>query len=323
MKAFVTGGTGFLGTHLVTALLARGDEVRCLVRAPARATALARNGVRLVTGDLTDQRALEAGCRGADVVFHLAGAIAASSRAAFLATNRDGTVALLAAAAATPPRRFVYVSSVAAVGPSARGQPLDETAPTHPVTPYGESKLAGEQAVRAAALPWTIIRPPWVYGEWDRAGLPLFRLAARGVVPLIGDGAQELSLVHATDVAQALLAAASAERAVGRVYFAAHPELTTAREMARAVGRAVGRAPLIVPIPRPLAYGAVWTIGSVARALGRASVVSPERAGEFFAPAWTCSAAALHRDTGWEARIDLATGLKRTADWYRGEGWLG
>ena len=160
MKAFVTGGTGFLGTHLVNALLARGDDVTCLVRSPSKAASLERRRVRLIRGDLDDAGALRRGCAGADVIFHLAGRIAARDLNAFMRANRDGTANLLEAAAERPPRRFVYVSSLAAAGPTVPGQPIDETRPPAPVTPYGQSKLAGEVLVRAVAFPWTVVRPP-------------------------------------------------------------------------------------------------------------------------------------------------------------------
>ena len=322
MKVFVTGGTGFLGTHLVNALLARGDDVTCLVRSDEKAQALERRGIHTVRGDLDDPAALRAGCAGAEVVYHLAGRIAGRNAADFMAANRDGTARLLDAAATARPGRFVFVSSIAAAGPTEPGHPVDETRPPHPVTPYGHSKLAAEALVRGLATPWTIVRPPVVYGEWDRATLDIFRLARRGVMPLFGDGLQEISIVHAQDVTSALVTVATSDRTAARVYFAAHPQSTTGRGLALAVGEAVGRTPLLIPVPRPVVRGILWTAGTLAGLAGRASLLSAERAEEFLAPAWTCRSDALTADTGWEAKIDLATGVRRAAAWYRQEGWL-
>ena len=322
MKAFVTGGTGFIGTHLVNALLARGDAVTCLARSPAKAAALEQRGVRIVRGDLDNAAALRQGCAGADVLVHLAGRIAARDQGEFMRANRDGTANVLDAAVEQPPRRFVYVSSIAAAGPTVAGHPIDETRPPAPVTPYGRSKLAGEVLVRAAALPWTIVRPPIVYGEGDRATFGIFRLANLGVVPLFGDGTQQLSLIHVADLVAALLAVVATERTVGRVYFAAHPEITTARQLAMGAGRALGKTPRVVPVAPPVARAVLWTAGALARLAGRTALLSGERAPEFLAPAWTCRPDALRRDGGWEARMDLAAGLPRTAAWYRTEGWL-
>ncbi len=333
MKVFVTGGTGFVGAHLVRALLERGDEVRCLVRDPAKAGALGwSSAVELVRGDLDDARALREGCAGAEVVYHVAGRVSAPSPAAFMAANRDGTARVLEAAAVEPPRRFLYVSSLAAAGPTLPGRPIDESRPPAPVTPYGQSKLAAELLVRAAPVPWTIVRPPTVYGERDRELFKLFKLARAAVVPVFGDGSQELSVIYAADLADAVIAAATAQGSAGAVYYAAHPSVTTSRELVRAIGRAVGwgddrpgrraREPRILPLPAPLARVMLWIVGSLAHLAGRDTVLSADKAPEFLAPAWTCRPDALIRDTGWRAKVDLETGLRRTADWYRREGWL-
>jgi nucleoside-diphosphate-sugar epimerase len=322
VRAFVTGGTGFVGAHLVQALLEGGAEVRCLVRNPAKAAALRWRDVGLVAGDLDDPRALAAGCAQADVVFHLAGRISGRDPADFMRVNRDGTANVLEAASLTPPERFVLVSSLAVGGPTEPGQPIDEGQPPAPVTPYGQSKLAAEVLTRAMPFPWTIVRPPIVYGEWDREVLKAFRLARTGVVPVFGDGSQELSVVYAGDLAAALVAAATSPATARRVYYAAHPAVTTSRGLVRAIGRALGREPRIVPLPAPVARGLLWVIGSLAHLAGRATVLSADKAPEFLAPAWTCRPEALMRDTGWRAATDLDVGLARVAGWYRSQGWL-
>jgi nucleoside-diphosphate-sugar epimerase len=322
VKAFVTGGTGFVGAHLVQALRARGDQVTCLVRNAAKAHALGWTDVRLVRGDLDDAAALREGCADAEVIYHVAGRISARDLDEFMRANRDGTANVLEAAAQGSRKRFVLVSSLAAAGPTVPGTPIDEARPPSPVTPYGHSKLAAERLVRAMAGSWTIVRPPTVYGEWDREVLKVFKLARTGLAPVFGDGSQELSVIYAGDLAAALVAAATAPAAANRVYYAAHPVVTTSRELVRAIGRAVGRQPRIVPLPGPIARGLLWTIGSIAHLAGRATLLSGDKAAEFLAPAWTCRSDALARDAAWRAETDLETGLRRTADWYRREGWL-
>ena len=323
MRAFVTGGTGFVGAHLVQALQARGDDVTCLVRSPAKALALGWTGVRIVRGDLDDADALTAGCTDADVIYHVAGRIAARSLAEFLAANRDGTRRLQdAAVRSSRSPRLVLVSSQAVGGPNARGAPIDESVPPAPVTDYGRSKLAAEEVVRMGTGPWVIVRPPVVYGERDPETLKLFRMARLGIGAVFGDGSQELSLIHAGDLAQALIAAGTHAAASGRTYYACHPEVLTARALVLAIGRAEGKIPAIVPVPGPLARGALWAIGSLAALAGRASILTADKANEFLAPAWTCRSDRLTRDTGWHAAIGLTEGLERTVTWYRKEGWL-
>jgi nucleoside-diphosphate-sugar epimerase len=325
VNVFVTGGTGFVGAHLVSALRARGDSVTCLVRRPALAERLGwGNEVRLVSGDLNDQDALRQGCAGADVVFHVAGKIAARDAVEFMATNRDGTANVLEAAEAQSVGRFVLVSSLAVAGPTLPGHPIDESRPPAPVTDYGRSKLAAEVLVRATRLPWAIVRPPVVYGEWDRGTLKIFQLAKRGVVPVFGDGSQELSVIHAADLASGLIAAATKPAAVGRVYFAAHPATTTSRELVLAAARALGTKPppRIMPVPPWVARAVLWAAGALAHLAGRATLLSADKGNEYLAPAWTCRSDALTRDTGWHAEIGLDVGLRRAADWYREVGWV-
>jgi nucleoside-diphosphate-sugar epimerase len=322
VNVFVTGGTGFVGAHLVKALQARGDRVTCLVRRTARAEQLGWSGVRLVHGDLDDLAPLREGCAGADVVYHLAAQIAARAPREFMTTNRDGTANVLVAAQERVVQRFVLVSSLAAAGPTVPDQPIDESRAPSPVTEYGRSKLAAEVLVRSACLSWTIVRPPVVYGEWDRATLKIFQLARRGIAFVFGDGSQQLSIIHAEDLARALVAAADSPAARNHLYFAAHPALTTSLDLVRACARALGTTPRIVPVPASIARGALWTIGSLAHLAGHATLLSADKAEEYLAAAWTCRASALTRDTGWRAEIDLESGLRRTGVWYQKVGWL-
>lgn len=333
MKVFVTGGTGFVGSHLVEALLNRGDEVTCLVRNPSKAQKLfAAHMPRTVEGNLFDNDALSTGCEGVDAVFHVAGVTAARSPSEFHTINAEATrtVVHVAKRAAANLHRFVSVSSVAAVGPSALGRVVPDDQTPQPVTEYGRSKLSGENVVRESGLPWTIIRPPPVYGPRDLAMLKLFKLAKRGLLPVFGNGSQELSLVYVKDLAGALLAAIHPATA-GKHYFVCHNEICTARSLVLAIHgtvsevmRARGKysTPRIVPIPPLLARTALWITGTAARVSGKRSILSADRANEFLAEAWTCSSAGFERDTGWKAETDLFTGLAKTAEWYAEAGWI-
>jgi nucleoside-diphosphate-sugar epimerase len=318
----VTGAGGFVGSHLVDALRGRGEQVRCLVRARTAAERLAALGCEVVSGNLEDAACLARLVEGCATVFHVAGALAASSKVDLLRVNRDGTARLARAAREAGVGRLVYVSSLAVTGPAVRGTAPDETGRPRPVTPYGRSKQAGEEAVAASGVAFTILRPPVVYGPRDRQVLRLFRLARRGVVPVLGDGRQELSLVHAADLADALVAAAGCATAAGRTYHAAHADVHTHEQLARALGRAVERSVTVVRLPAALVRPLLALTGAAARLAGRVTLLAPDKAEEFLAPAWTCSSEALFRDAGWRAQIALDDGLAATARWYAGEGWL-
>jgi nucleoside-diphosphate-sugar epimerase len=322
MKVLVTGATGFVGGHLAEALRRRGDEVTVLARSTSKAAALAPLGVRVVTGDLHDRTALQRAAEGQDIVYHVAGVVAARSEADFMAANRDGTRNLVEALGQTGTGRLVFVSSMAAAGPTIKGRPLRGDEAPRPVTAYGRSKLAAEQAVTGSALPWTIVRPPMVYGPRDQEVLKVFRLARFGVAPVLGDGSQELSAVHGGDLAEGLIAAGTAVAATGRTYYACHPEVFTGAEMARAVGRAMGKSPAVIRVPATIGRGVLMLTEAAARLTGQTTILTADKANEFFQPAWTGDPTPLMRDTGWQAAHDLRSGLEETYRWYRTAGWL-
>ena len=322
MKALVTGATGFVGSHLTDALRRRGDEVTALARSPAKAAALTAQGVRVVAGDLHDISALERAAEGQEIIYHVAGVVAARNEGEFLRANRDGTRNALAAAERAGTSRFILVSSLAAAGPSQRGAPLSGQETPRPVTAYGRSKLAGEQMVKGSHLRWSIVRPPIVYGPRDREILKVFRLARLRIAPVFGGGAQELSAVHAADLADALVAVGGSAAAVRGIYTACHPEVFTTAEFGSAVGAAMGHSVATVRIPRGLGRTVLSLIEMAARLTGQATILTADKANEFFQPAWTGDPAPLTRDTGWSATYDLQRGLADTYRWYRQAGWL-
>jgi len=323
VKAFVTGATGFVGGHVADVLKARGDAVVALARRPEATRALAERGMTPVSGSLEDERALHAALDGVEVVYHVAGLIAARNAAEFHAVNEAGTVRLLAAARdVCPAARFVYISSQAALGPSPPGTTLDEWAECGPVTDYGRSKLAGERAVMAGPLEWSVVRPPVVYGPRDREFLKLFRIARWGLAPVLGTGSQELSLVYVEDLARAIALTGTHPAATRQVFHAAHAEVVLSRDLVRAAGRALGRNPIVVPVPGALATPVVALIGWAAAAAGRPSVLNADKMAEFLAPSWRLDVTKAERLLAWRAEVALADGFPRTASWYRANRWL-
>jgi nucleoside-diphosphate-sugar epimerase len=324
--ALVTGGHGFVGSHLVARLLERGDRVRCLYRRPGRPAALEGLDVEIVPGDVREAAALDAALDGVDEVHHLAALTRSRTRAEMLRTNAGGTLNLLAAARrARLAGRFVFCSSQAAAGPSPVDRPLVETDPARPITWYGESKRLGEVATLACRdrLEVTVIRPPAVYGPRDVDFLALFKAAARGFAPLLGTVPRRYSFVYAADLAEGMLRAARSPVAAGRTYFVSNDaEALTTEELVAHVGRAVGRRGRTVRVPESalrLAAGVGEVVGQLT---GRPPLVNRQRMIEASAPAYLCSAAALARDVGFRASTNVAEGTVLTARWYREHGWI-
>jgi len=321
----ITGATGFVGSQLVEALAARGVPIRALVRRPDRARRLAELGAEQVPGDLGDEAALARAVEGTSVVFHLAAATRARSAREYEEANAAGTRRLMEAvrAARRPPRRVVYLSSLAAAGPSTDGRPVAPGDPPRPLTAYGRSKLAGEEACLAAAdaVEVVVLRAPAVYGPRDRDLLAFFRLAARGLVPVPAGPERRIQLLHVADLAEALVSGATSPGAAG-IYHVADSRPYAWSEVARLVARAVGREARLVRLP-PAAFAAAAAVSEWAAALaGRATIFNRDKARELLAPGWLCETETARRDLGFEARIPLPQGLTETAAWYRAQGWL-
>ena len=335
MRALVTGATGFIGQHLVRKLAQRGDEVTCLVRPTSNLAALAPYPVRFAPGDVTDPVNLQTAVANCDVVYHLAGVTTALRRAEMFRVNADGVsnVAQACAARLTPPR-LILVSSLAASRPAHDGRAVCESDQPAPVSTYGRSKRAGELAAEkhAADVPTTIIRPPIVFGEGDRALLPVFDAIARWGVHLVpGYFEKRFSLIHADDLAQALLLAAErGARLTGPpppsaqgVYFVAAEDSPSYANIGRMVGAALGRGRILVVRQ---AHFAVWSIAAATQTLGwlrrRPFAFNWDKAREATAGSWLCSADRFQQDTGFAPAASIADRLRQTAQWYRDEGWL-
>jgi nucleoside-diphosphate-sugar epimerase len=190
------------------------------------------------------------------------------------------------------------------------------------VTAYGRSKLAAEESVKGSGLRWSIVRPPIVYGPRDREILKVFRLARLRIAPVFGDGAQELSAVHAADLAAALIAVAATPSSLHATYTACHPEVFTTAEFGAAVGAAMGRTVAILRIPRLFGRALLSLTETAASVARQRTILTTDKANEFFQPAWTGDPGPLTRDTGWCATYDLERGLADTYSWYREAGWL-
>ena len=325
-KALVTGATGFVGSHLVERLLDEGLEVACLVRSTSRLTWLEALPVERRTADLENVDALTRAVAGVDYVFHVAGLLRARTAEAYAAVNIEGTRRLLRAVdrAGTRLRRFVYVGSLAAVGPNPTPEPVGETAEPHPVSGYGLSKLGGERAVLAekARLPVTVIRPPAVYGPRDGTFLPLFVTAQRyGLAPIIGSPSKELTLVHVRDLVECLWLAATADAARGEVYFVGSGNHTWS-EVIDAMEAALGRHLRRVRIPAPVArlvgeFGELkWTL------TGKPQVVCRRKINDLLQTRWTCSWLKAERDLAYQPKVSLIEGMQETVAWYASHGWL-
>lgn len=313
----VTGANGFLGWNLVAHLAQQGRAVRALVR-PTRGRALPDRVTPVETG--FDRASLAKALAGVDTVVHIAGITQARSQRVFAAVNVDIT-RQVATVARDLGVHFIQVSSQAAAGVGTLDRPTTEDDPPRPITPYGASKLAAEQVVQGMpGLGWTILRPCSVYGPRDRAFLPLYRLAARGLFPVVGAPETAYTLVHVDDVVLALAAAARVGP-TAETFFIGHPEPSTADRLRAALVAALGRNVRTLRVPAPLALVAAGA-GEIGRRLSLAVTLDVARWRELTAPGFVCNVEKARDVLGIEARTTLTTGTAETAAWYRQHRWL-
>jgi nucleoside-diphosphate-sugar epimerase len=328
MRVLLTGGSGFLGSYVAEQLCAEGHTVRALVRPRSDRRAMEKlSACEFAPGAIEDPASLKPALEGVDAVVHVAGIVKARNPSEFFAVNTQGTKNLVDAALARGGlKRFVYVSSLAAVGPSADGTPVHENAEPRPVTHYGRSKLEAERAVLAAAdrMPVTVLRPPMIYGPRDRETLAFFTSVRNGVLPMMGDGLNTLSVVYAADCASAVVRAATSNGAPsGRAYFVEDGSVYVWREALKEIESAMGKRAFVrVGLPIGVIQAAAAATQLWGKVTGTAQMLTLDKVNELKQRHWVCSGDGARKDLGWAPKVSWAQGVAEAVKWYRAEGWL-
>ncbi len=320
MKAFVTGSTGFIGNHLVDSLLKKRFDVTCLVRTSSSLRYLEGLNVNLVYGDCCEAGSFWEAVKDADYVFHIAGLTKAKNKGDFHNANVVGTANLLKAVlkAGYKIKRFFYLSSLAATGPSLTGIPLNEDCEPKPVSAYGRSKYEGEQLVYSHRdkLPVTIVRPPAVYGPKDKDMLMFFKMVKKGVVPYWGKSFY--SFIYVEDLVNGIIQSSLSREAEGQVFFISDGCIYSSDDIVNAVSEAVQRKPLKLPIPDFV----MPFFGSLSERFKNINIINSDKIKELMYKNWTCDSRKIGRLINFVPRVRMQEGARWTADWYRIYKWL-
>lgn len=335
VPVLVTGATGFTGGHLARTLAHRGYAVRALVRpaslARPAAHALDAAGVTLAAGDLTDADAVARACEGVDVVYHIAATYreAGQPDAAYRAINVEGTRLVIDGARRAGARRVVHCSTGGVHG-HIEHPPATEEAPLRPGDIYQETKLEAEQLARAEGeraapgvrpIEVTIARPIGIYGPGDTRFLKMFKGIARGRFPMLGSGEVFYHLTFIDDLVEGFRLCGEVPGAAGRTYILGGPRYTTMNELARLMADALGVRPPWLRLP----VWPFWTAGLLCELVCVPLRIEPplyRRRVDFYTKSRAFDITRARTELGYAPAVDLEAGLRRTIEWYRGQGWL-
>ncbi|MFV1980018.1 MAG: NAD-dependent epimerase/dehydratase family protein [Rhodothermia bacterium] len=324
-SAFVTGGTGFVGSHLVEHLLANGyDQVKCLVRSDPKW--LRGMSVELVKGDLSNLTALKNAVRGVEYVYHVGGLTRAKTLDELRHANVTGTLTLMRAVDEAAPyvRKILVMSSLSTVG-QCDTDIADEDTPLRPISMYGQSKAEMEKELEGwtSRLPLTIVRPAAVYGPRESDIYTFFKAASRGFSAIVGQGREpEVNLVYATDVARGAVEATESTETTGKIYFLGSERQYSWVELRDAVVEALGRRVFTINIPPSMVERVGGFVEKAAGLVGKYPPLNREKAREILDACKMCSVDRAKADFGYNQEISLEIGVRRTVAWYQDKGWL-
>ncbi len=302
--AAVTGATGFVGKHLIRELVTQGFKVKALTRRPQPEIP----NIEWVEGDLDNLHALSQLVENTDVIFHLAGLIKAKTAEGFNRVNSQSVNTLIEILAKSPSQpHFILLSSLAA-----RERNLSN---------YAQSKRRGEENLieNAVDLPWTILRPPGIYGPEDRETLKIFKAISARFAPLPGNSNNRASWIYAPDLVQAMIAVCENKDCFGQILDVddGTTDGYSNQEMYDTAAEILNIKPFQIVIPKFFLNIAAHFNVLFSTLFGYTPMVTPEKVNELCYPDWICRGPHVMRLTEWRPKTDLKQGFKKTLKWYK------
>jgi dihydroflavonol-4-reductase len=319
-RVLITGGGGFIGSHLVDSQLAKGHLVRTVdLHVERLAHTVAHPGLEIVVGDLVDARLVERLVDGIDLVYHLASAHldVSLSNDRYRQVNVDATLGLFRAARGAGISRVVHCSSVGVIG-DVKNPPADERSLCQPTNIYEQTKLAGEQAALAYAaqtgLDVVVARPAWVYGPRCPRTAKLFRTIKKGRFPFFGDGRTLRHPIYIADAVKGLELCAEVEGVTGQVYILAGDSPVSVRVLVEMIAEVQGVRPPALRLPVLLGKAGGYALQVAFKPLGRQPPFS-QRSLDFFTKGNAYDIGKARHELGFQPHVDLRAGLAETAHW--------
>lgn len=323
MKALLTGGTGFIGSHLAELLLDKSAEIFALVRDPHNLKWLKGLNIHLLEGDLLSIPSLPSDI---DYVFHVAGLTNSSDVADYYTVNQQGTASLFKSLHDQKilPKKIICLSSLAAVGPSFDGKPVQESDVPHPITPYGKSKLRGEaEALKFKEVyPIVILRAPAIFGPRDKDFLQYFKWIKRGALPAIGSKQRYMSLCYVKDLIRAFYLCSQKELESGEIFNIGDQNPCSYDEFGELAGQAMGKKLKKVKIPIPIGYLVALIADIAGRINKKPSILNLGKFKQLRQRAWIADMKKAKEKLSFQPQYSLQDAIQETLNWYLKHNWL-
>ncbi|MBL7128712.1 MAG: NAD-dependent epimerase/dehydratase family protein [Ignavibacteria bacterium] len=326
MKAFVTGATGFVGSHLVDRLLKEGVEVYCLKRKTSNTRWLEGKNVYYVNGDLYSNDVLEKTIKDMDYVFHVAGVLKSKNKEGYEKGNNLATKNLIEITHKVKPdlKKFVHISSLAVCGPTPGEKAIDENYIPKPITNYGTTKYKAEQEVLKYRdrLPVTIIRPPAVFGPRDTEILVYFQTFSKGLNSVIGFKEKYLSLIYIEDLIDGIMLAAEKPNHSGEIYFISSDKAYNWNDIGNITSKLLGKKAIKIKIPHSVVFGVGYIAQFFSTFSKNAATLNVEKCKDITRERWVCSNQKAKDELGFIEKHTLEESFAKTIDWYKKNNWI-
>jgi nucleoside-diphosphate-sugar epimerase len=320
MNALVTGSTGFIGSHLVESLIKRNYRVRCLIRANSDLKWIKDLDVEWVTGSYQNKDSLTRAVKGMHYIFHVGAVISARDWKTYYEANVEGTVNLLKACAIENPglKKFVFVSSIAAAGPSKDKIPIKEDDECRPVSLYGKSKFLAEKEAAPFfdKLPIVIIRPTNILGPRQKELYSVLKMVSKRIIPMLGNGDKQTTICFVQDLVRALITAAENHDIRGRTYFVAAKEPRSWQEMLISISREMGQS-FVIRISFPFLLLIASLLEIMAQITGGSPLISRRRVLSVRKNYWLHDVSRIQDELGFKAEVIFSEGMKDILEWYK------
>jgi dihydroflavonol-4-reductase len=328
MKIFITGATGFIGSHLADLLKKDGHDIYCMIRPSSSLKWVENKGFHLINLDFKNKEQLKEIFEDMDYVYHIGGLTAAKTYEEFLRGNRDFTKDLISTVYTYSKnlKKFIYVSSQTVAGPSkSLENPKTEEDECQPITSYGKSKRAGELEVinYFDKMPVTIVRPPAVYGPRDTAILSIFQTVNKGIGTLIGFNKKYVSLIHSDDLVRGIKLAGESSKSNSQIYFISSNEFYNWDQLMEIIKDKMGKKHIIkLKLPHSLVLIIAGISGFFGKFSSKPPVLNYEKGIDFIQDYWICSAEKAKNEIGFVQEMTIEAGMENSIKWYKENNWL-